>query len=87
MAIPVILHNDAICDLFVSVTDLNVAGSPQTVTNLRVNEGQEFPMAVQEDGDGHGNITWSAQRTDDPTMNKQETRRVDAGDRISVTAS
>ena len=55
MAIVINLHNFDLADLFVSVLDLNQAGTPVTF-NARINEGLTAQMAVQEDGNGRGMI-------------------------------
>ena len=83
MAIVINLHNFDLADLFVSVLDLNQAGTPVTF-NARINEGLTAQMAVQEDGSGRGMIQWNAQRTDDPET-AQRTVEVTEGTTVDVT--
>lgn len=85
MAITVNIHNSDIVDLFVSVNDLNLAGQPATLNNQRFNENQTFSILVQEDGSGTGNITWSVQRTDDPTTVATRTISVTNATTVDVT--
>jgi len=72
-------------DLFVSVTDLNQARSPVIVDKQRVNAGDSLLVDVQEDGQGSGKITWTAQRTDHPAKTAQRTVTVGAGEPVEVT--
>ena len=83
--ISIILENSDQGDLFVSVTDLNVAGAPTILTNQRINEGESFPLSVQEDGNDNGSITWSARRCDDAIKTAQRTVSVSTGDTVDVT--
>lgn len=84
MAIVVNLHNSDLADLFVSVLDLNLMGTPE-VFNARINEGLTFSLAVQEDGAGQGNIQWNAQRTDAPDQTAQRTVEVSNAATVDVT--
>jgi hypothetical protein len=85
MTISITLENTDHGDLFVSVTDLNVAGAPTILTSQRINEGQSFPLFVQEDGHDNGRITWSARRCDDAIKTAQHTVSVGSGDTVDVT--
>jgi hypothetical protein len=72
MAIGIVLHNNERTvpnDLFVSVNDLNAAGGPMILVNQRINVDQTFSLNVQEDGNGNGNITWTAQSVDGSKTN------------------
>ena len=72
MAIEIVLHinerNNA-QDLFVSVNDLNLANGPTILVNQRVNVDQTFPLNVQDDQNGNGNIMWTAQTVDGSATN------------------
>ena len=72
-------------DLFVSVTDLNRAGSPIVVNKVRINEGDSLPVEVQEDGHGNGKMTWAALRVDFPEKTVHRTVTVGSGDTVEVT--
>jgi hypothetical protein len=85
MSITITLHNSDVGDLFVSVADLNLAGGPLILTNQRINADQTFPINVQEDGNGSGNVTWSAQRADDASKTAQRTTQVSSGSTVDVT--
>lgn len=85
MTISITLENTDHGDLFVSVTDLNVAGTPTILTSQRINESQSFPLLVQEDGNDNGRITWSARRCDDATKTAHHTVSVASGDTVDVT--
>jgi hypothetical protein len=85
MAIFISLHNSDLADLFLSVADLNLAGSPLVVQNLRVNEDGTVQLSIQEDGQGNGKIQWIAQRTDDASQTAERTVDVTNGATIDVT--
>ena len=85
MTINITLDNTDQGDLFVSVVDLNLAGTPTILNNQRINEGESWALGVQEDGDGNGSITWSAQRTDDAARTARHTVSVGSGDTVDVT--
>jgi hypothetical protein len=79
------LNNSDLGDLFVSVVDLNQAGSPTVLQNQRINEGSNVQISVQEDGSGNGSIQWTAQRTDDESKTAQQTVQVSSGLQIDVS--
>jgi hypothetical protein len=79
------LENDDQNDLFVSVKDLNQAGSPVVLNQARINQGEALAVEIQEDGHGSGKVTWAAQRVDDATQAAQRTVTVDSGDTVEVT--
>jgi hypothetical protein len=83
--ITVSIENDDQGDLFVSITDLNQAGSPLVVDKKRLNLGESMPVEVQEDGDESAKITWMAQRTDKPAQTARRTVTPGAGDTVEVT--
>jgi hypothetical protein len=85
MAIVIGLNNSDLGDLFVSVVDLNQAGSPTILDSQRINEGSSLQIAVQEDGSGNGSIQWTAQRTDDESKTAQQTVQVSSGLQIDVS--
>jgi hypothetical protein len=79
MSIGIVLHNNTYgafqSDLFVSVNDLNAAGGAMILTNKRINVDQTYPLNdVQEDGNGNGNITWTAQAVDRSRTNQARYR-------------
>jgi hypothetical protein len=86
MAIAVGIHNFDLTDLIVSVLDLNLGGA-SVLNNQRINEGDTVPIAVQEDGNGRGNIQWTVQRIDDPDRPAQRTVEVTDGMNVDVTAN
>ena len=72
MAIGIVLHNNErnnAQDLFVSVNDLNLANGPTILVNQRINVDQTFPLNVQDDQNGNGNIMWIAQTVDGSAAN------------------
>jgi hypothetical protein len=83
--ITVNLENDDQNDLFVSVTDLNRAGSPVVLNQVRINQAESLAVEIQEDGHGSGKIAWAAQRVDHPTKTVHRTVTVGAGDAVEVT--
>jgi hypothetical protein len=89
MSIGIVLHNaerNNPKDLFVSVNDLNAAGGPLILTNQRINVDQTFSLPnVQEDGNGNGNIAWTAQ-TVDGAATKQATVSVTDGQTVEVAS-
>lgn len=83
--ITITLENTDQGDLFVTVTDLNQSPPNQVLTRQRINEGDDCPVDIQEDGHGNGQITWMAQRADDIGKSAQRTVRPGAGDTVEVT--
>lgn len=83
--ITVNLENDDQNDLFVSVTDLNRAGSPEVLNQVRINQGDSLAVEIQEDGHGAGKVAWAAQQVDDPTRTVHRTVTVSSGDAVEVT--
>lgn len=83
--ITVSIENSDQGDLFVSVTDLNRAGSPVIVNKARVNAGESIQVDIQEDGHDSGKILWKAQRTDKPSQTAHRTVAPNAGDTVEVT--
>lgn len=72
-------------DLFVSITDLNQAGSPVIVDRMRIKPSESMPVDIQEDGHDSGKILWKAQRTDNQSKTAQRTATPGAGDTVEVT--
>jgi hypothetical protein len=85
MAVIATLRNTDLADLFVTVNDLNLAGSPAILDNARINESQSIQIAVQESGSGTGNVKWIAQRVDGGSDPAERTVEVSAADEIDVT--
>jgi hypothetical protein len=88
MSIGIVLHNNERTnpnDLFVSVNDLNAAGGPLILVNQRINVDQTFSLNVQEDGNGNGNIAWTAQ-TADGSRSNQATVSVTDGQTVEVAS-
>jgi hypothetical protein len=83
--ITVNLENDDQNDLFVSVTDLNRAGSPVVLNQVRINQGKSLAVEIQEDGHGSRKIEWAAQQVDHPTQTVHRTVAVGSGDTVEVT--
>jgi predicted RNA-binding protein with TRAM domain len=83
--ITVNLENDDQNDLFVSVTDLNRAGLPLVLNQVRINQGESLAVEVQEDGHGSGKVAWAAQQVDYPTRTVHRTVTVSSGDTVEVT--
>ena len=83
--ITVNLENDDQNDLFVSVTDLNRAGSPVVLNQVRINQAESLAVEIQEDGHGSGKIAWAAQRVDHPTRTEHRTVTATSGDTVEVT--
>jgi hypothetical protein len=86
--IGITLHNNErnnAQDLFVSVSDLNQAGQPVILANRRINVDQTFPIQVQEDGNGNGNISWAAQTVDGSRSN-QGNQTVSDGATVEVAS-
>jgi hypothetical protein len=84
--ITVNFENDDQNDLFVSVTDLNRAGSPVVLNQVRINQGESLAVEIQEDGHGNGKVTWAAQQVDEPTRTVHRTVTVSSGDTVEVTS-
>ena len=87
--IGIVLHNNertVASDLFVNVQDLNLAGQPVVLANQRINVDQTFALSVQEDGNGNGSITWTAQSVDDASKSLNATVSVTDGQTVDVTS-
>jgi hypothetical protein len=83
--IRIFIFNDDAVDLRVAVTDLN-SNPPQDVTipNGRINHGDPaVGVDVVPDGNGKGNIQWSAQN-DDGSKTKSGQETPGAGDTVNV---
>jgi hypothetical protein len=85
LAIFVTIHNSDIRDLFVTVLDLNLPGTPAVLQNQRFNQDQSTQIPVQEDGSGNGNIQWTAQSVDDPSVTAQRTVAATNNTTVDVT--
>jgi hypothetical protein len=83
--ITVNLENDDQNDLFVSVIDLNRAGSPVVLNQVRINQAESLAVDIQEDGHGSGKIEWAAQQVDRPTQTVHRTVTASSGDTVRVT--
>lgn len=83
--ITITLENQDQFDLFVSVTDLNQAGSPAVVDKKRLNVGASMLVDVQEDSHDSGRIIWNAQRVDKPSKAAQRKASPSSGDTVEVT--
>lgn len=66
------VQNTDLGDLFVTVRDLNAAGSPVIFKDERVNEDDNYSFEAEADGGGDGKIDWEVRRTDNP--NKSGTK-------------
>jgi hypothetical protein len=76
--------NDGQGDLVVSITDLNQAGSPRVLNQVRIDQGESLAVELQEDGHGSGKIAWAAQRVDHPTKTVHRTVTVTSGETVQV---
>jgi len=83
--ITITLENQDHGDLFVTVTDLNQADTPEILKKERINEGESRLLDIQEDGHGTGRIRWLAQRTDHPQKTAQHVATTEAGDTVGIT--
>lgn len=83
--ITITLENTDQGDLFVTVTDLNQSPPNPVMTRQRINQGDDYPVDIQEDGHGVGRITWQAERADDSRKVAQRTVSPGAGDTVDVT--
>jgi hypothetical protein len=68
--IQVNVQSDDISDIFVDVIDNNTQQPSAVLTGARFSHGQVRSVSIQEDGAGHGNLSWTATRADDPTQTK-----------------
>lgn len=82
--ITVNLENDDQIDLFVRVTDLNRAGSPVVLNQVRINQGESLAVEIQEDGHGSGHIEWAAQQVDHASRTVHRTVTVSSGVTVEV---
>jgi hypothetical protein len=83
--ITITLENTDQGDLFVTVTDLNQSPPKVVLTRQRINQRDDYPVDIQEDGHGNGRITWQAQRADDSSKSAQRTVSASVGDTVQVT--
>ena len=83
--ITVILENQDQGDLFVSITDLNQADSPEILKKQRINQGESRLLDIQEDGNDTGRIKWIAVRTDYPQKTAQRVVTPGPGDTVEIT--
>src|SRR4051794_38385375 len=76
---------DTTPDLFLSLLDLNLGANQLILDRQRLNTGDSLSVSVQEDGDGHGKVTWLANPTNEPLTVRQETVTVNDGDLVRVS--
>lgn len=79
--------NSDIRDLFISIWDLTSSPvePPAIVSNVRINQGQLFPLAVGETGNGKGHIRWFVQDANDASRTAERTIEVTSNAQIDVT--
>jgi hypothetical protein len=82
--VPITVHNDDPNDLYVSIRDLNRAGSPVVLDNERFNKDESRGISIQEDGTGKGSISWEATRTDDATVTKTGAEKPSSNDIVDI---
>ncbi len=86
--ISITIHNDDFdSDLFVKVVDLNTAGPVIVLDSQRVLASSDYPQSVQvqEDGNGYGNVEWTAVKANDVTVQKTGNDKPQAGGTVHVT--
>ena len=85
--INVTVQNDDVRDLFVTVADLNQAVNPVTLVGARLNRGQSTVIAIQEDGDGLGHVSWQVNIAAEPaTIKTGEADRLNDGETVRVSS-
>lgn len=82
--ITISISNADAADLFVSLTDENVAPSAIVLNQQRINTKMTVTVNVQEDGNGNGNVSWTAVRTNDPSVSGQGTAHPANSDTVIV---
>jgi len=85
----ILVTNSDSWDDYVTLTDLNAAGTP--VVNgwnrKRVNgSDRQLPAAVEIDGSGFANVQWYAERADDAGVNNTKAENPPQGGEIFVAA-
>lgn len=85
--INVTVENNDVRDLFVTVVDLNQAGNQFILSGARLNRGQSTVIAIQDDGDGLGHVSWQVNIAAEPaTMRTGEAERLSDGDTVKVSS-
>jgi hypothetical protein len=81
-----VTNDDGIHDLFVTVVDLNLAVNAVVLNLKRINKGDGVPISLQEDGDGHGSISWTVNPADEPATVRSDNVTVNDGDVVKVSS-
>ena len=85
--IQVNVNNNDTADIFVSMVDNNTQPPAQVMNSQRLNaQSAAVQVSLQEDGNGSGNVTWTAVRCADSTISKQETDTPANLDTVQVSA-
>lgn len=85
--INVTVENSDLRDLFVTVADLNQAVNQVVMDNARMNKGQSRAIAIQEDGDGLGHVSWQVNIAAEPsTIQTGEAHKLNDGDTVKVSS-
>jgi hypothetical protein len=81
-----VTNDDGIHDLFVTVIDLNLAVNAVALDRKRINKGEGASISLQEDGDGHGSISWTVNPADEPATIRSDNVTVNDGDVVKVSS-
>jgi hypothetical protein len=85
----IFVTNNDNSDDFVTLNDLNTAGSPVVAgwNKKRLNgTDRQLPADVEIDGSGFANVQWYAERTDDAGVNSTKTENPPQNGEIFVAA-
>ena len=86
----ILVTNSDNSDDYVTINDLNAAGGPVVAgwSKKRLNAtDKDLPATVELDGTGFANVSWYAERTDDPSKNNSKTESpIPAGGTIFPSA-
>ncbi len=86
--IRIYINNTDFYDDFVTVVDNNQSPPAIVLNSQRLNrDSSAVPIYIQEDGDGKGNVTWTAVRADDQTSSRSDTATPANEDTIAVFAT
>jgi hypothetical protein len=85
--IQVIIENDDLQDVFVSVYDANTQNNQPILSGERINFHASKTINITADGNGHGHVGWVAKRASGSDgCGNGESKDLNNGDTVSVVA-
>jgi hypothetical protein len=82
------VNNNDSDDDFVTIVDNNTSPPSVVLNSLRLNKASNpVQVNIQEDGNGKGNVTWTAVRANDPNTSKTDSATPANLDTVNVSAT